>query len=381
MSVTPRAGSGLQVLRVRGVLARCLWSIAAWILCTGTEALADTQPKPPRAGISLEARRAPLVAARSWAYQLRINDLAALAAVDADVLVVDHGYAARHLGKLMFEPAEVAALKLRPDGTRRIVLAYMSIGEAEQYRFYWQGVWCKRATAPAWLGAVNPNWPGNYPARFWEADWQTLILDAAGGYLSRIQAQGFDGIYLDRTDVYSEWAKERPTAEADMIVFLQRIADAARAQNPKFLVVMQNAEELLVHARVRHLLDGVAKEDLLYGLAFTEAANDAESVSQSLRDLKRARADRIPVFAVEYLSDQAKIETARQRLRGYGFIPYFAPRLLDQLLPQPGAPPPSTPPAATATAAPSVTQPLRAGVPTPAPGPSWAEGAPTCLTD
>ena len=344
--------------------------VAAMVGAFVAPAYAQSKPKSTKANVVASAeRRSMLSAARSWGYQLRIRDLAPIAASNADVLVIDHGYAARRNGKIMFEPSDVAPLKLKPDGKRRTVLAYLSIGEAEQYRFYWQGEWCQRATAPLWVGAVNPNWPGNYPVRFWDPGWQQLILDPVNGYLAKIQAQGFDGIYLDRTDVYSEWLKERPAAERDMIAFLTRIADAARARDPRFLVVMQNAEELLVHSSVRRLIDGVAKEDLLHGVSFTEAPNDAETVSSALGYLRRARADKIPVFAVEYLSDPAKITAARQRLSGYGFIPTFAPRLLDNL--------DENPPAAVSIAAPATAPPI---VPN-TPNANWGEGGPTCLLD
>ncbi len=321
-----------------------------------------------------KSRRALLGSAKTWAYQLRIVDLAPLAASNADLLVIDHGYAARQNGKLIFDAADVARLKIKPDGSRRIVLAYMSIGEAEQYRFYWQGDWCKRATAPAWMGAVNPAWPGNYPVRFWDPAWQQIILAQQTGYLAHIKAQGFDGVYLDRTDVYGEWLAEHPAAEKDMVVFLGRIAEAARSRDPSFLVVMQNAEELLMKREVRRLLDGVAKEDLLYGADFSEAANEPEAVASSLKDLRRARTDGIPVFAVEYVSDPAAAATAYQRLIGFSFLPYVAPRLLDRLAAQPGDGQASSPVQPAAKQPPSR--------PIPAIGaPSWAEGAPTCLLD
>ncbi len=306
-----------------------------------------------------------LGAAKTWGYQLRITDLAPLYGSDPDLLVIDHGLAARRDGKLLFDADEIARLKVRADGRRRIVLSYLSIGEAEQYRFYWQAAWCSRATAPRWVGAVNPNWPGNYPVRFWEPEWQALLLDGTESYLARIQAQGFDGIYLDRTDVWSEWTQERSSAERDMITFLQRIAKAARARDPGFLVVMQNAEELLAHRAVRRVLDGVAKEDLLHGINFTEAANDIETVNDALTHLKRGRADGLPVFAVEYLADPQLVDAARRRLEGFGFVPTFAPRLLDSLAAVPPAPreAPRPPPAALA------------------PQSSWGEGGPTCLLD
>jgi cysteinyl-tRNA synthetase, unknown class len=353
----------IHALAALTLSAACFISPAAHAQKSSTAAAKDDER-------ARTARRAQLSAAKSWAYQLRIRDLATVAPSDADLLVIDHGLAAKRDGKLLFDRAEIERLKIRADGRRRTVLAYLSIGEAEQYRFYWQGAWCKRTTAPSWIGAVNPNWPGNYPVRFWDAGWQSLILDGPDSYLAKIQSQGFDGIYLDRTDVWSEWTKERPTAERDMIAFLTRIAATARAQDKNFLVVMQNAEELLTHRAVRRAIDGVAKEDLLYGVNFTEAANDAGSISSTLANLRRARADGLPVFAVEYLADPTLIASARDRLTRYGFIPTIAPRLLDSLTP------------------PDPSQQARLSAPAPSPAPTtttprsdWSEGGPTCLVD
>ena len=55
----------------------------------------------------------------------------------------------------------------RPVGTqcRSMVLAYLSIGEAEDYRGYWDPSWVDASgvpipgVAPAWLGAENPECP------------------------------------------------------------------------------------------------------------------------------------------------------------------------------------------------------------------------------
>ena len=40
------------------------------------------------------------------------------------------------------------------------MFAYLSLGEAEDYRFYWQPSWNSRK--PAWLHGENPGWRGNY---------------------------------------------------------------------------------------------------------------------------------------------------------------------------------------------------------------------------
>jgi cysteinyl-tRNA synthetase len=95
-----------------------------------------------------------------------------------------------------FTPNHITALKTKPDQKRRRVIAYMSIGEAESYRFYWQPGWT--VGNPGFLEEENSDWPGNYKVRYWDAEWQKIIFE----YLTRIVQAGFDGVYLDIVDAY-----------------------------------------------------------------------------------------------------------------------------------------------------------------------------------
>jgi endo-alpha-1,4-polygalactosaminidase (GH114 family) len=52
---------------------------------------------------------------------------------------------------------------------------------------------------------------------------------------------------------------------------------------------------------------------------------------ENVARLKLLAAERKPVFVVEYLDAPQEIERARKQLEGYGFIPYFADRALDQM--------------------------------------------------
>src|SRR2546421_429169 len=76
-----------------------------------------------------------LAAAKSWGYQLQELDPDEIAAVPYDMIVVD--YSRNGSDALALTPEEVGLLRTKPDGGRRIVLAYLSIGEAEKYRYYW----------------------------------------------------------------------------------------------------------------------------------------------------------------------------------------------------------------------------------------------------
>ncbi|MCP4711319.1 MAG: hypothetical protein GY869_22085, partial [Planctomycetes bacterium] len=95
---------------------------------------------------------------------------------------------------------EVTSLKTKANGGTRIVIAYMSIGEAEDYRYYWQTDW--NTTAPSWLATENPNWPGNYKVRYWCSSWHTIIYGNDTSYLKQIIEAGFDGTYLDIIDAF-----------------------------------------------------------------------------------------------------------------------------------------------------------------------------------
>jgi len=53
--------------------------------------------------------------------------------------------------------------KIKENGI--IPIAYVSIGEAENYRFYWKSEW--DSVPPDWLGEENPEWHGNYAVKYW----------------------------------------------------------------------------------------------------------------------------------------------------------------------------------------------------------------------
>ena len=80
----------------------------------------------------------------------------------------------------------------------RLVIAYMSIGEAEDYRYYWEPAWS--VNPPSWL--ETENWEGNYKVRYWDSDWQKIIFGNEDSYLKKVLDAGFDGVYLDIIDAF-----------------------------------------------------------------------------------------------------------------------------------------------------------------------------------
>lgn len=316
-------------------------TLGSWSLevDTGTKT-AGPAPKP-QAADELRVRR--MAAASRWGYQLRLIDPNQISQSPFDLVVIDHAISAfrRFVRELL--PDEIATIQQRPDGTSRIALSYLSIGEAERYRFYWQQEWYDVERKPAWLGDLNPMWDGNYAVQFWDPGWQRLIFGTPGSYVERVIAQGFDGIYLDRADIFQEFAKTVPDAEERMVEFLTRLIAHARRLKPDILIVMQNAEELLKYASVRSGIDAIAKEDLYYGIDHREGRNAADTVDWSVKDLMQFKRTGRPVFVVEYLSDPVKSADAERRASRNGFRLHITSRDLGQLTLEPphavGSPP------------------------------------------
>lgn len=268
----------------------------------------------------------------SWAYQLADIEPKDIAALPVDLVVID--YAADGSDETAFKPADVARMKQRPDGAPKKLISYMSIGEAETYRYYWREAWSDARTKPAWLDDENPEWEGNFKVRYWDPAWQAVILGSPDAYLDRIIAAGFDGVYLDIIDAFEYWRDdkgERPSADQDMIAFVKRIAAYARAKRPDFMIIPQNGEALLEDAGYRAVISALGKEDVFYGQDGDGRANKKQAVNDCLECLKPALTDGIPVLVIEYLDDAKKIADAEGKISQLGCAAYFGPRDLAAL--------------------------------------------------
>lgn len=104
-----------------------------------------------------------------------------------------------------FSASQIESLKQKANGGKRLLICYMSIGEAENYRYYWKSDW--RTGNPSFIEKEDPNWPGNYYVRYWDANWQKIIFGNDDSYLKKIIDAGFDGVYLDIIDAYEQFER------------------------------------------------------------------------------------------------------------------------------------------------------------------------------
>ncbi len=294
------------------------------------------------------AERRALADVRTFGYQLQGYDEAALQASPYDLLVID-----TESDDGPWTAEQIAALRQGPCGPR-IVLAYVSIGEAEDYRFYWD-------TLPRdLLAAENPKFRGNYAVRYWDPRWQRIVygdLDGADeSLIDRVVDAGFDGAYLDIIDAFEFWGPdevggtgERPTAAADMIALVEGIADHARRVRgrPDFLVFPQNGSTIVTapahaaepdpalaaaaaRARWFTVIDGIGAEDTFF-FGRRKMNNPYRPQTTVIGLLEEYRAAGKTVLAIDYVSKRRKVERFYAECATRGWVPFVSNRGLSRI--------------------------------------------------
>ncbi len=296
------------------------------------------------AGLSNAAmaeRPNPLLKAKTWGYQLRNLDVPEqkkIAASQYDLVVVDYAKG-EDRPEIPLTKEEVTRMQTRPDGSKRLVIAYLSIGETENYRRYWKPEWDKKR--PSWMGKENKEWKANYLAKYWEPEWQNIIFGSPESYVDRVLAAGFDGFYFDRVDAYYYFG-DNEEVRRKMRDFVGKLATYIRAKKPDAAIIAQNAEELLDNKAYVEAIDGIAKESLLFGIKGLDRPNPSDDIKEGKDWLTGAAKQGKAIFVVEYLQDKDNIARAAQTINNeLGFALYVGTKGLATLGKSPLEPAPA----------------------------------------
>ncbi len=217
----------------------------------------------------------------------------------------------------------------------KTIFSYVSIGEAEDYRDYWQSSW--NAQPPGFLLGENPDWEGNFRVKFWDPGWQQLMFER----VDKVIALGYKGVYLDVVDAYSvsqvqsAYGGSAANLRLEMEKFVKAISAHAKAIDPNFKVIPQNALELLATddsatiANTPYLkaIDGVGVESLFY-----DDNSKAGWTKWDLDFIKLAQNAGKFVLATSYPTQDALQLDFIQSATAAGLIPFVANRELDGLI-------------------------------------------------
>jgi cysteinyl-tRNA synthetase len=255
----------------------------------------------------------------------------------------------------------------------KLVIAYIDIGEAESYRTYWQPGW--GIGSPEWIIAGDPDgWEGNFPVAYWYEAWQDIWLNEETGLMQAILDAGFDGVYLDWVEAYSDEdiaafaAEDGVDARQEMIWFVGDLAEFGWRQNENFIVIGQNAAELARNDAYVDTVNAIAQEQVWFDggadneppgdcpLPRTDADVDADAYYNSLppacqqqydefpestlhvsseeylRDLALAQSKGLLIFTVDYALEPENVAWVYETSRSLGFVPFVGSRALDQFV-------------------------------------------------
>lgn len=107
-----------------------------------------------------------------------------------DLVIVDVFH-----GRSPLSRRAVETLKYKKAGGKRLVYAYLDVGSAASYHYYWKPHW--REGSPSWIGQPLPNNPDKYTVEYWNPGWKKILSGNTKSYVYGLVAQGFDGVLLD----------------------------------------------------------------------------------------------------------------------------------------------------------------------------------------
>lgn len=248
---------------------------------------------------------------KSFAYQLQNVDISKLSKSNYDLIVIDSEHTKQEISRL--KPKKI--------------ISYISIGEAEDYRSYWQKSWKKNP--PEWLGKENKEWRGNYTVKeYFHPDWWKILTQM----LDEIISKGFDGIAMDKVDAYVDLG-ETLEMKLLMIDLVAKISEYCKKKKPGFLIIAHNCSELVNVKQYMNAIDGITQEDLVYdwnsnGISGKKTPSDY--FSKVKNNLQFAKSKNKIIMMLEYVSGSYFKNT--QKIAGeIGALAYSAPRDLGSL--------------------------------------------------
>jgi cysteinyl-tRNA synthetase len=274
--------------------------------------------KAPEPVKKVEKTRTPDVAKisnyNSWGYYLNAINFDSIKKSNLDVIVID-----TEKDDKLIDVETIKSLKKKPDNSIRKIFAYVSLGQAENYRPYWKKEWDTKP--PAWVGKENRIWKGNFEINnLMNPEW----VDICKRTIDMVVAMGYDGILIDGLPI------NNPKAS---ISFLNDMVTYAKSKNSKLNIFVQDAESFANDKQFLSLVDGVVKQGLIYSKLSDGnkgKLNDDVTVKKSIDNLRILVNNKKHVFVVEFVSGDAYLK-AESVIESNQFVSYSAPLKLDVL--------------------------------------------------
>ena len=205
----------------------------------------------------------------------------------------------------------------------KIVLGYVNIGYAEDWRWYWPRL------VESGIVHENAGYEGEYLVEYWSSTWRAVVEN----YTVEVLKKGYDGVYLDNVDAYYTILERDPpwaagvNLEAEMKWLVGNISVEARSMGKLVYVNIGSATPLLWDPRFLSSVDGVLREETLLALEDTcdSSFNPPGEVFDTLAALVNARLHGKTVLAVEFVDSYGEAVLVEAAYVPLGITPILQP--------------------------------------------------------
>lgn len=213
---------------------------------------------------------------------------------------------------------------------RFLAIAYISFGEASDYRQYWDKIKDRE-----FVLEENPNWQGDFYVDIRHEDWQNLILHEE---IPAVLEKGFKGIFMDTLDTAIFLEDQDPEKYQGSKTALISLIQQIKAKYPDIYLISNNGFDIL--PEIAPYLDGVLAEDIFYMIDFKNGGYKPVPENERLHKISILKnimeKFHLPVFTVDYVSQSNRktIQWVKKESKKQGFRPYIAEKGLNRIYEQ-----------------------------------------------
>ena len=207
------------------------------------------------------------------------------------------------------------------------VLAYISVGEVEDYRSYYEQI--KQSGA---IIRENKNWPGSYYVDVGNPEWLKVLIEEAIPELLRL---GYSGLMFDTIDNPVELARQGGDYKG-MDLAAIRMVKAIRHHYPDIHIMVNRGVEIL--PQIANDINSVLAEST-YTMYDFEAkkplkmtTEDRTYYTKALQKAKAANPD-LKIYSLDYwhADDKKGVAEIYKEQRKRGYVPYVSTVELDKI--------------------------------------------------
>ncbi|MCE2927874.1 MAG: endo alpha-1,4 polygalactosaminidase [Rickettsiales bacterium] len=214
----------------------------------------------------------------------------------------------------------------------KTLLGYISLGEAEKYRSYFNAIKKKGL-----LHQSSTLWKGHYYIDVRKPAWTKMVLDEL---IPPILAKGFDGIMIDTMDSAIEPEMQNPKKYPGMKKASIELIKAIRTRYPDIKIMVNRGLEILPEM-APHI------DMLMAESTYTDWVPNPkkpvlvkpETYQYYLDIIAKGRAanPKLKVYSMDYwdMSDTDGVKAIYAKQREQGFVPYVSTMDLQHLHPEP----------------------------------------------